>query len=53
LKAAINDLPPEKLSEPLLFPWGRTGSVRQLVRVIAHHEGEEHLGELRQMKSTA
>lgn len=50
LKAAINDLPPEKLSGPLLFPWGRTGSVRQLVRIIAHHEGEEHLEELRQMK---
>jgi hypothetical protein len=51
LKAAINDLPLEKFAEPLLFPWGRTGSVAQLVHIIAHHEGEEHIKELRQMKS--
>jgi hypothetical protein len=47
LKAAIRDFPPERWNEPLLFPWGRTGSVRQLVEVLVEHEGEEHARELR------
>ena len=51
LKAAIRDFPPERLSEPLLFPWGRTGSVRQLVDVLVEHEGEEHANELRAWKA--
>ena len=50
LKAAIRDFPPERLSEPLLFPWGRTGSVRQLVDVLVEHEGEEHANKLRAWK---
>ena len=51
LKAAIRDFPPERLNEPLLFPWGRTGSVRQLVEVFVEHEGEEHANELRAWKA--
>jgi hypothetical protein len=47
LKAAIRDFPPERLNVPLLFPWGRTGSVQQLVEVLVEHEGDEHAGELR------
>lgn len=46
LKAAIRDFPPERLSEPLMFPWKRTGSVRQLVEVLVEHEGDEHANEL-------
>ncbi len=51
LKAAINALPLEKLNEPLLYPWGRTGLVARLIRVITHHEGEEHIEELRRFKA--
>jgi len=47
LKAAIRDFPPERLNVPLLFPWGRTGSVQQLVEVLVEHEGDEHASELR------
>lgn len=50
LKAAINDFPPERLDEPLLFPWGHTGSVRELIHVLVEHEGEEHADELRVWK---
>jgi len=51
LKAAIRDFPPERWNVPLLFPWGRTGSVRQLVEVLIEHEGEEHANELRAWKA--
>ncbi len=51
LKAAIRELPPEKLREPLLFPWGRTGTVSQLIAIFVEHEGEEHAGELREWKA--
>jgi hypothetical protein len=46
-KATIRDFPPERLTEPLLFPWGRSGSVRQLVEILVEHEGDEHANELR------
>ena len=45
LKAAIHELPPEKFQEPLLFPWGPTGTVRQLIRVFVHHD-KEHAEEI-------
>ena len=45
LKAAINDLPPEKLNEPLLFAWGEMGSVARLVAIFVSHE-EEHAEEI-------
>ncbi len=51
LKATIRDFPLERWNEPLLFPWGRTGSVRQLVEVLVEHEGEEHANELRAWKA--
>ena len=51
LKATLRDFPPERLNEPLLFPWGRTGSVQQLVDVFVEHEGEEHADELRTWKA--
>ncbi len=51
LKATIRYFPQERLDEPLLFPWGHTGSVRQLVEVFVEHEGEEHADELRAWKA--
>ena len=52
LKAAIKDMPPEKFDEPLLFPWGETGTVAQIVGIFAHHENG-HAEEIRQLKAQA
>ena len=52
LRAVIRDFPPDKLDEPVLFPWGESGSVRQLVEVFVHHEGTEHADELRAWKAS-
>ena len=43
---AIRDLPTEKLDEPFVFAWGRTGNLSQLVRIFVEHE-EEHAQEIR------
>jgi len=51
LRTAIRDFPPERLNELLVFPWGPTGSVRQMVEVLVEHEGEEHANELRAWKA--
>jgi uncharacterized protein (TIGR03083 family) len=47
LTAALDDLPLEKLDEPVLYPWGPTGNVERMVGVLIWHEGEEHADELR------
>jgi uncharacterized protein (TIGR03083 family) len=47
LKTALRELPLEKLDEPVLYPWGPTGSVEKMVGVLIWHEGEEHADELR------
>jgi len=47
LKAVIRDLSVQKFVEPLLFPWGRTGSVAQLLAIFYEHE-EEHVEEIHQ-----
>jgi Mycothiol maleylpyruvate isomerase N-terminal domain len=47
LKAALRELPLEKLDEPVLYPWGPTDSVERMVGVLIWHEGEEHAAELR------
>jgi hypothetical protein len=51
LKEAVRNFPPERLGEPLLFPWGHTGSVSELIHVFVEHEGEEHAQELRAWKA--
>ena len=51
LQAAIRDFPLDRLHDRLVFPWGTTGSVRQMVEVLVEHEGEEHAGELRAWKA--
>jgi uncharacterized protein (TIGR03083 family) len=47
LKDALRNFPPDRLNEPLLFPWGHTGSVSELIHIFVEHEGEEHATELR------
>ncbi len=51
LRMTIRDFPRERLDVPLLFPWGHTGSVRELVEVLVEHEGDEHAAELRAWKA--
>ena len=46
LKAAVRDLSAQKFAEPLLFPWGRTGTVAELLAIFYEHE-EEHVEEIR------
>jgi uncharacterized protein (TIGR03083 family) len=51
LKAALRELPIEKLDEPLLYAWGPTGSVEKMIEVFVWHEGEEHADELRKWQA--
>ncbi len=51
LRAAIRDFPLDRLHDLMVFPWGATGSVRQMIEVLVEHEGEEHAGELRAWKA--
>jgi hypothetical protein len=50
LKAALLDVPDEKIAEPLLFSWGATGTLRELVTIYAGHE-VEHAEELHTLKT--
>ena len=50
LKAALLAVPEQKIDAPLLYPWGPTGSVRELVAIYEQHE-REHATELRRMKA--
>ena len=52
LKTIINELPADKLKEPLLFAWGHKGTVAQLVAIFAHHE-ESHTEDVRKLKAKA
>lgn len=45
LKRVLAELPPEKLAQPLLFPWGGMGTVAQIIAIMAHHE-TEHAAEI-------
>ncbi len=45
LETILNEMPAEKFQEPLLFPWGRRGTVAQLVAVFVEHEAE-HAAEI-------
>ena len=38
LKNLIDDMPPDKLAEPLEFLWGQSGTAAQLVAIMVHHE---------------
>jgi hypothetical protein len=51
LKAAINKMPDEIFNEPLLLPWGQTGTIAQVVAIFANHE-EEHAREIQELEST-
>lgn len=46
-KSALLDVPPDRISGPMLFAWGPTGTVIQMVDVMILHE-EEHRHEIKQ-----
>ena len=48
LETIINEMPPEKFKEPLLFAWGQTGTIAQLGAIFARHE-ERHAEEIRKL----
>lgn len=50
LKAALGEVPPERFVVPVVFPWGPTGSVSTLVKIMIHHE-HEHAEELAKLLS--
>jgi hypothetical protein len=47
VKEILRELPAAKFEEPLLFPWGPTGTVAELIAVFVHHE-RGHAAEIRQ-----
>jgi uncharacterized protein (TIGR03083 family) len=46
-KSALLSVPPDRLSGPMLFAWGATGTVNQMVEGMIIHE-EEHRHEIKQ-----
>jgi uncharacterized protein (TIGR03083 family) len=50
LKAALLAVSSDKIDAPLLYPWGPTGTVRELVAIYAQHE-LEHAAELHELKA--
>lgn len=53
VKAALLALPDDKFGQDVLFPWGRTDSVTELMNVLIYHD-TEHAKELTALvKSTA
>ncbi len=48
LKTIVRDLPEEIFDKELVYPWGPTGSVCNLVWIMINHE-HEHAEELRQI----
>ncbi len=47
LLQALNDLPGEKFGLALVFPWGETGTVNDLIEIFVEHDRHhaEHLAE--------
>jgi uncharacterized protein (TIGR03083 family) len=50
LKTVLNEMPPDKFQEPLLFPWGPRGKIARLIAIFAGHE-KEHAQEIQELKA--
>lgn len=48
LKNTLLDMPADKLSEQLLYPWGERGNAARIVAILAEHE-KEHAEEIREL----
>ncbi len=51
-KQSIVELPDARLAEPMLFPWGQTGTAAQIVGIMVHHE-IEHAEEIANLLADA
>lgn len=51
LKEELRRLPAEKLQAEMVFPWGPTGTVEQLIYILAEHE-VEHAEEIERLKKS-
>ena len=50
LKAALLAMPGQQIDVPFLYPWGPTGTVRELVAIYVEHE-LEHAAALQRLKA--
>lgn len=48
LKEVLSTYPEDKFAQPLFFPWGQTGTVTQIIRIMIEHE-HEHADEIREL----
>ena len=48
LKATILDIPADEFEQPLVYAWGPSGSVAELVAVFVHHE-KAHAKEIQKL----
>lgn len=48
LKETLIDMPPEKLNQQLLYPWGERGNAARIVAILTEHE-KEHADEIREL----
>ncbi len=46
LKIAIRDLPPEKMDDDIVFPWGQTGTIEDLVIGLTTEHESSHAKEI-------
>lgn len=53
LKWIIRNMPDDKLAEPLILPWGRKGTVSEVIEIFAHHEQEHTADILRWLQDPA
>jgi hypothetical protein len=49
LKIAIYDLPPEKMKEDIVFPWGQTGNVEDLVTGLTAEHEASHANDIQKL----
>ena len=50
LRDVLSEIPWSKLEEEFMLPWGRRGTVEQLVRIMAEHE-REHCEDVLKLKA--
>jgi len=49
LKIAIRELPPEKMDEEIVFPWGQTGNVEDLVIGLTTEHEVSHAKDIQEL----
>ena len=50
LKSVLNEMPAEKFTQRLLFPWGPIGTIGHIIGILADHE-EEHAEDIQKLKA--